>query len=173
MQEQRRARVQDLFAAPQPHLSAIAADHLFAFYECHYRAAWAPFPDVLPALAALNECSLAVLSNGDLTQQTQKLRSCGLATYFAEIMTSSEIGSAKPAPETFLLACQRLGFPARYCAYVGDSLDIDAHASAAAGLTSIWLNRKASNAYPDPNIQVIRSLLQLPALIGAPPGPDG
>jgi putative hydrolase of the HAD superfamily len=119
MQEQRRARVRDLFAPSKPNLSPAAADRVFATYEGHYRDAWSAYPDALPAVAALSGFVLAVLSNGDQAQQTQKLQRCGLADYFSRIFTSSEIGCAKPAQEAFLRACRRLGIPPRHCVYVG------------------------------------------------------
>ena len=58
MQEQRRARVRDLFAPSKPNLSPAAADRVFATYEGHYRDAWSAYPDALPAVAALSgSCS--------------------------------------------------------------------------------------------------------------------
>jgi putative hydrolase of the HAD superfamily len=88
MQEQRRARIIDLFAASKINLSLAMADRIFAAYESDYRASWTAYPDALPALDVLNGYKLAILSNGDLAQQTQKLRICGLASYFSAIFTS-------------------------------------------------------------------------------------
>src|SRR5258708_40203347 len=97
-------------------------DHcrLFATYEGYYRAAWSAYSDVLAALEALWGFVLGVLSNGDQTQPTEKLRTSGLATYFSGIFTSSELGVAKPASEAFLSACRRLGISPRHCVYIGD-----------------------------------------------------
>jgi putative hydrolase of the HAD superfamily len=166
MQEQRRARILDLFAQSKPDLSSAAADRLFATYEDHYRTSWSAYPDALPALAALTRFVLAVLSNGDHAQQTQKLQKCGLATCFSGIFISSEIGCAKPVPAAFLSACQRLGVPPGRCVYVGDSVETDARASASAGLISVWLDRAGSRVDPGPYVEVIHSLAELPALIG-------
>ncbi len=167
IQEQRTARILDLFARSRPNLTPAAADCLFATYEGHYRAAWSAYPDALPAVAALSGFVLAVLSNGDQSQQTQKLRTCGLATYFSEILTSSEMGCAKPAPEAFLSACRRLGIPPRHCVYVGDSLEADARAGTSAGLMGVWLDRAGSHTDVCPGVQVINTLAELPGLMGA------
>jgi len=44
---------------------------------------------------------LAVLSNGDQSQQADKLRRAGLTTYFEAVLTSGEIGASKPYPGAF------------------------------------------------------------------------
>ncbi|SPE28765.1 Haloacid dehalogenase, IA family protein [Candidatus Sulfopaludibacter sp. SbA3] len=162
MQEQRRARVQDLFGSRL----RTSADEIFAVYERCYRASWVAFPDVPAALSALNGFQLAVLTNGELSQQTQKLRAAGVEDRFSRIFASSEIGAAKPRPEAFLTACARLGFDPGRCVYVGDNLEVDALGSATAGLTGVWLDRHGSGIDPAGGIRVIRSLGELPDLIG-------
>jgi putative hydrolase of the HAD superfamily len=164
MQEQRRARMFDLFGS-RLRISAEAADEVFAVYERLYRASWVAFPDVVPSLSALSGFQLAVLTNGELSQQSQKLRAAGLDNCFSSILASSEIGFAKPRPEAFLAACAHLQLDARQCVYVGDNLDVDARGSASAGLTSIWLDRYESGVEPPDEIQVIHSLSELPSLI--------
>jgi len=146
MQEQRRARVRDLFRSTKLNLTPAGADAVFAVYEQRYRESWTAFPDAMPALSALSGYELAVLTNGDLAQQTQKLQATGLASYFGAIFASSEMGCAKPHPDAFLESCSRLGVDPRRCVYVGDSLDIDVRSSASAGLMSIWLDRGQSGS---------------------------
>lgn len=163
MQEQRRARVLDLFGS-KLRMSAEMADEVFAVYERSYRAAWVAFPDVLPALADLSGFQLAVLTNGELSQQTQKLQTTGLDDRFCGIFASSELGFAKPQREAFLSACAQLRLDPRHCVYVGDNLDVDARGSAAAGLTSFWLDRNRTGIDPPGEIQVIHSLSELPFL---------
>jgi putative hydrolase of the HAD superfamily len=167
MQGQRRARILDLFARSRPDLTPAGADRLFATYEGYYRAAWSAYADALPALEALSGFVLGVLSNGDQTQQTEKLRTTGLAPYFSGIFTSSELGSAKPSSEAFLSACRRLGISSRHCVYVGDSVETDARASASAGLTSVWLDRARTPIDASPDIHVVNTLTELPAFVTA------
>jgi putative hydrolase of the HAD superfamily len=168
MQEQRRARIQELFASSRPGLNAAEADDLFATYLSSYRASWTAYPDAQPTVSALSlsGVGLAVLSNGDRGQQIEKLQKCGLDTYFSEIMTSSEIGWAKPAPEAFLGACRRLGISPRRCVYVGDAMETDACASAAAGLIGVWLDRAGSGIDPGPGVQVIHGLGEIVGIVG-------
>lgn len=167
MQEQRRARVLDLFAASKINLNPETADRVFAAYESDYRASWEAYPDSLPTLKTLNGYVLAILTNGGLAQQTQKLQVCGAASHFVGIFTSSDMGCSKPAPEAFLRACQRLDIPPQRCMYVGDSLETDARGSTTAGLMGVWLDRAHSGIDPGPETQVIHSLAELPVLISA------
>jgi putative hydrolase of the HAD superfamily len=165
MQEQRRQRVMGLFGHSNIGISPEAADEVFALYEGSYRGSWAAFADVVPTLSALNGCTLAVLTNGEISQQTEKLGAAGLAGYFCNLFASSEIGFAKPSAKAFLHACGRLQLDPQRCAYVGDELDTDAYGSASAGLMSVWLNRRKSKHTPSSEIRVIHTLSELPALI--------
>ena len=166
MREQRRARVVDLFQSSRLNLTPEDADAVFAVYLQHYQDSWTAFPDTMPALSALSEFELAVLTNGDLEQQTQKLQATGLASHFRNIFASSEIGSAKPHPDAFLTSCRLLRLDPKRCVYVGDSLDIDVRGSSSAGLISIWLNRDRSVSGVDVDSPLIHSLDELPALMG-------
>jgi putative hydrolase of the HAD superfamily len=159
--EEQTARVLDLFAPTRRRLTAMEADGVFATYLSEYRASWCAYPDALATLAALSGFRVAVLSKGDRSQQTQKLRACALDSYFSEILTSSEIGWAKPAPEAFISACSRLGVPPERCLYVGDNLETDARGSASAGMISVWLDRGGSGVDAGSGIQVIHGLMDL------------
>lgn len=170
-QEQRRRRLREFL----PHLN-VRADHMseqkldatFENYLKHYEAAWCAYDDVVPCLSALLGVRLAVLSNGDQSQQADKLRRTGLTTYFEAVLTSGEIGASKPYPEAFQLACERLRVEPETVLYVGDRLDVDARAASAAGLTGVWLNRSASD--DDPCQPTIASLRELPLLLGRAAG---
>lgn len=122
---------------------------------------------MLPCLLALRGSRVAVLSNGDQAQQEDKLRRTGLLPHVEVVMTSGGLGVAKPDPEAYRLACQRLGVEPARVAYVGDRLDVDAEASRAAGLRGVWLDRDgASESRFQPTIN---SLLDLPELLGQAP----
>jgi putative hydrolase of the HAD superfamily len=120
-------------------------DVWFTTYLRHYEAAWRVYDDVVPALAALAvdnpRMHLGVLTNGDADQQHRKLRYVGLAAQFSRVITSSEVGVAKPDARIFHEGCAQLGLPPAKVAYVGDNLETDAVAALRAGLLGIWLNR--------------------------------
>lgn len=165
-QEQRRRRLRDFL----PHVGLAgqdmddsALDGRFEQYLRHYEAAWRPYDDALPALESLRGTRLAVLSNGDQTQQEDKLRRTGLDRHFEAVLTSSSLGAAKPNPEAFRLACARLDAHPATVVYVGDNLDVDARAATAAGLLGVWLDRHCGT---DPDHKpTISSLAALPLVV--------
>jgi putative hydrolase of the HAD superfamily len=173
MQEQRRRRVRGLHEAARRERPEEdeAADAWFAGYLEHYRGAWRPFEDALPAIQALasaTELPLGVVTNGEGEAQRAKLRTIGLDAYFATVVASGEVGVAKPRAEIFALACERLGVEREETAHVGDRLDLDAQAAAAAGLRGVWLDRLRTphEAEEIENVRRIASLHELQAALG-------
>ncbi|MFD3448951.1 HAD family hydrolase [Microbacteriaceae bacterium 4G12] len=161
-QEQRRMRIKDLFGH---HLSSEQADNKFKDYLRLYKKNWSAFEDVIPCLQQLKQLGfrLGIISNGDYTQQLEKLESIGILNYFDCIITSSEIGIAKPNAAIFLEACNQANVQAQDGYYVGDRLETDAIASENSGMKGIWLNRIDKTTHP--NVDVINSLSELVALI--------
>ncbi len=135
------------------------ADRWFAGYLRHYEDAWRAYPDVIPALDALEGLELGVLTNGDAGQQREKLDRTGLAGRLPTLFASSEAGAAKPDPKIFHYACGRLGREPYEVAYVGDRRETDALAATNAGLLGIWLDRGGNGD--------IRTLEALPELLQA------
>lgn len=158
---QRRARLRDFLPLVGVDVCDDAQlDATFAEYDALYRAAWRAFPDA----AGLDRLGrLSVLSNGDQSQQEDKLRRTGLLGAFEQVLTSGTLGVSKPDPEVFRRACERLSVDPRDAVYVGDRLDVDARASTAAGLRGIWLDRAGRGGADD--VPTIRSLTQLPAVL--------
>jgi len=83
------------------------------------------------------------------------------------------LGVGKPDPAVFLEAARRLGTDPARTVYVGDELDIDAAAAAAAGLVGIWLDRPGGRRVhvhdrevAAAGVPVITTLAELPALLG-------
>jgi putative hydrolase of the HAD superfamily len=153
-EEQRRRRVRGIHAAMGREEPADdACDAWFAAYLERYRAGWAAFDDVAPALAALADAfpdvRLGIVTNGEGEPQRAKLAAIGLTERFPVFVASAEVGMRKPEPEIFLHACEQLGVPPGRVAHVGDRLDLDAQGAAAAGLRGIWLDRLGTGATPD------------------------
>ena len=147
-------------------------DDWFAGYLSGYRAAWRAFDDVLPALEALELAwpgmPVAVVTNGEGEAQRAKLAAIGLSERFAVVIASGEVGVAKPDAAIFALACERLGVELAQTVHVGDRLDFDAQAAAAAGLTGVWLDRSSEPASAaGTDVVRIATLGELPALLSA------
>jgi putative hydrolase of the HAD superfamily len=167
--EQRRRRVLGMRAAlAREPASELEADAWFAAYLRHYRAAWRPFGDASPALAALARAhpslALGVVTNGEGEPQRAKLARIGLHEHFPLVVASGEEGIAKPDAEIFALACERLEVEREQAAHVGDRLDLDAEAARAAGLHGIWLDRLGTSPGPA-RVTRISTLHELPAAL--------
>ncbi|MFF9281037.1 HAD family hydrolase [Streptomyces griseosporeus] len=164
---QRRDRVRTFLGRG---LTDSEADAWFERYIAHYEAAWALFPDVLPALDALAAgYRHAVLSNSSLTVQDRKLRVLGVHDRFETILCAAELGVSKPEAAAFHAACTALGLAPHEVAYVGDHPDIDGRGAAEAGLLSVWIDRDGARTGGDApqGPRRIASLAELPAVLGA------
>ncbi|MEU6257635.1 HAD family hydrolase [Streptomyces sp. NPDC047043] len=166
-EDQRRERIRVFLDEP---LSDAAADAWFQRYLAHYEAAWALFPDVLPALDALAASHRhAVLSNSSLIVQDRKLRTLGVYDRFEVVLCAAELGVSKPEAGAFLAACDALELAPHQVAYVGDHPQIDGRGAAEAGLLSVWIDRDGAYTSGDAPAgpHRIASLAELPAILGA------
>jgi putative hydrolase of the HAD superfamily len=93
-----------------------------------------PLEGAAPALERLQQAGLvlACVSNWDVSLAGH-LQRAGLAGFFTEIVSSAAAGSAKPDPEVFLVALERLGVAPERALHIGDG-EGDAQGAAAAGL---------------------------------------
>ncbi|MFE2294814.1 HAD family hydrolase [Streptomyces sp. NPDC059452] len=108
------------------------------------------YPDVLPFLRRVRAAGyrIGILSNSDGVQQRRRIAQLGLEPWLDAITVSSESGLAKPSPESFALACGRLGTPPDRTVHIGDSLENDALGAQRAGLAAVWLCRNALDGVP-------------------------
>ncbi|MFJ3234872.1 HAD family hydrolase [Streptomyces sp. NPDC086787] len=163
---QRRDRVRAFLGRE---MADAEADAWFERYIGHYEAAWALFPDVLPALDVLAASHRhAVLSNSSIAVQDRKLRTLGVHHRFEVILCAAELGVSKPDAGAFLAVCDALELLPREVAYVGDHPEIDGRGAAEAGLLSVWIDR--GGVYADGTAAAvthrISTLAELPAIVG-------
>lgn len=124
-----------------------------------------PFPDALPALAALRPHHLL----GFATNGNSRAERCGLAGEFAFELYAHENGlPKKPAPEFYAAVAAAAGVPPERIVYVGDSPEHDVAAPQRAGLRAVWLNRRRlprpTGLAPDAEVS---TLAQLPDALAA------
>jgi 2-haloacid dehalogenase len=103
--------------------------------------AFADSPDALARLAA--RYKLIILSNVDRTSFAGSNRRLGVT--FTSILTAQDIGSYKPSPRNFealLAERDRLGIPEGRLLHVAQSLFHDHVPAKAAGLPTVWINRR-------------------------------
>jgi len=82
-----------------------------------------PVPGLLDFLADLKACGIkaAVGTSGPPENVAMVLTGLRLESYWQSVVTGADVSRSKPAPDIFLLAAERLGFPARHCLVFEDS----------------------------------------------------
>ncbi len=128
------------------------------------------YPDARDALARLRAAGLrlAILSNGTPAMLAAAARSAGLADLLEAILSVEDVGVYKPDPRVYRLAADRLALPAGEILFVSAN-GWDAHGASAFGFRVAWCNRAGQprERLPGAPDAVIRSLSELPALVGA------
>jgi putative hydrolase of the HAD superfamily len=122
-----------------------------------------PYPDVLAALRELRDRGVTVVitSNWDCSLP-EWLRPAGILELVDGVVTSAEVGAAKPAPRVFERALAVAGVEPGQALHVGDKVDNDIEGAAAAGVRGVLLQREGE---PPPGMEAIRTLEELPALL--------
>lgn len=96
------------------------------------------FPEVRPALSALREkYVLVAVTNGNAD-----LKRIGIDDLFHAVISARTAGAAKPAQKIFDAAVSAGGAGVRQTLHVGDHPEIDVQGARAAGLHSVWVNRR-------------------------------
>jgi 2-haloacid dehalogenase len=113
---------------------------------------------------------IAILSNGSPGMLDAAVQGAKLAALIDAVLSVEEVGVYKPHPKVYQLAVDHLGVPAAAMAFQSSNA-WDAHAASAFGMRVVWCNRYAQRperlpGFPD---REIRSLSELPALVGAAP----
>jgi 2-haloacid dehalogenase len=104
---------------------------------------WPPFADTVGALEALGRhYQLAILSNVDDALFARSAKR--LKANFAHVITAQQVGSYKPNPRNFAVAIERLALPKERILHVAQSLFHDIAPANAAGLTTVWVNRRVN-----------------------------
>jgi HAD superfamily hydrolase (TIGR01509 family) len=95
-------------------------------------------PGILEILQLLHEHGIprAVATSTRQPRASRKLAAAGLLPFFEVVVTSSDVSHPKPAPDIYLLVCERLGVPPSDALALEDSAS-GIVAAKAAGLTCI------------------------------------
>jgi putative hydrolase of the HAD superfamily len=149
---------------PAPDLAeAIARD-----YAARRRAVMRLFPDSLACLTQLRRrgIPLALVTNGDASQQRYKIERHDLARYFDAIVIEGEFGAGKPDEAVYRHALGALRMKPGEALMVGDHLEWDVGAPQRLGLTGVWMDRGGLGLPHGSAVQphwIIRSLDELTA----------
>jgi 2-haloacid dehalogenase len=102
------------------------------------------FPDVKPALDALQGIPLAILSNGSPRMLESMVRTSGLASCFAEVISVDRVKTYKPSPRVYALAPELLNVPREDILFVSSN-SWDVAGAKAFGFRVCWCNRSGGN----------------------------
>lgn len=145
-----------------------ALDRLFAITQTN----WLLEEDTLPTLQRLEAdgYKMGLLSNaGDDKDVQQLVKNFGIGQYFDFILTSAACSYRKPHPRIFEIALSKWYFLSSEAVMIGDNLDADIRGAKNAGLSALWLKRRAGSVSEDqaqvPPDAVLSSLSELPAAL--------
>lgn len=121
-----------------------------------------PFADVTDALRRLRSRGMpvVVVSNWDISLH-DFIADSGLGPLVDQVVSSAEVGVAKPAPEPFQRGLELLGLAPSEVVHVGDDPDHDVAGARAAGLAPVLIRRSGGSDPPPDGAPVIRSLRDL------------
>jgi 2-haloacid dehalogenase len=102
-----------------------------------------PYPDVIPALKALSEFTLVIVSNGTPQMLHAAVARAGLEGMFSHIISVEEAKAYKPSPQAYRLACQKTGLDKDRIGFVSSNA-WDVIGAKAFGYWTCWVNRDDS-----------------------------
>jgi putative hydrolase of the HAD superfamily len=139
-EDQRRERVREFLALT---LSDDEASSIFNGYLERYEAGWRLFEDAVPALrrAAAAGLRVAILTNGERSQQQRKLERFSLDAEIDLILCSSDLPAGKPDPRTYAAVTSHFGASSDEAIMIGDSLEADYQGALASGMRARLLDR--------------------------------
>ena len=105
------------------------------------------FPEAIEVIVAVRQLAegqrhLGIVTNGPTAVQRDKVELLGLDRLVDFVVISGEVGIEKPDPRIFELALARAGTTADEAVVIGDAPEYDIAGARAAGIRSIWVNRR-------------------------------
>ncbi len=147
--------------ADEARLKGWAAEIIRAFEDPDL---WQPYPDVPGTLAELRRRGYRQGVISDWTGPLETILAAhGLLDHLDFVLTSGEVGVAKPNPHLFRLALRQAGVGPDRAVHVGDTYWTDVLGARVAGIQPILLDRKGTN--PPADCPVIASLEELLGLL--------
>jgi putative hydrolase of the HAD superfamily len=131
------------------------------------------FPGVAEALGRLRNggVAMALVTNGDKSQQRRKIERYDLARYFDAILIEGEFGAGKPEEIVYRHVLERLGVPAREAWMVGDNIEWDVAAPQRLGLRGVWVDRDGMGLAADSSVRPHRIIREFQELANPTPSP--
>jgi putative hydrolase of the HAD superfamily len=118
-----------------------------------------PFPEVPGVLRDLRArgAFLVVVSNWDVSLH-EVLEQTGLRPLLHAVLTSAEIGEAKPGGAMFRAALELAGAAPEEAVHAGDSVEHDVGGALAAGMSAVLVDREGAAPPVPAGVRVVRTL---------------
>lgn len=117
-----------------------------------YQASRQPVEGALELVALLHaRLRVGVITNNTRAEQQEKLATFGFAPHVDTLVTSEELGVAKPDVRIFHTALSRLQCEPYEAVMIGDAWVQDVLGATGAGIRALWLNRQGL-PHPDPAV---------------------
>ena len=144
---------------------AIARD-----FAARRRDAMRLFPDTVESLERFRRrgVQLALVTNGDASEQRDKIARHGLARFFDVILIEGEFGVGKPAEVVYRHVLGALGAPPEEAWMAGDHLEFDVEAPQSLGLKGVWIDRRGHGLPVGSRVRPHRIVRSLCELVDAP-----
>ncbi|HVP95980.1 HAD-IA family hydrolase [Methanoregula sp.] len=99
-----------------------------------------PYPGVTNTLAAIRKkgYAMAVVTDAEHPDATQRLGKCGLTSFFDCMVTYDRVGIKKPAPDPFLSALAATGARPEEAVFIGDSPRRDIEPCKKLGIRTVY-----------------------------------
>lgn len=154
--EARQRRFAALVEAPADSTLAVT---LARAYRDAYTQDWREVAGAAALLAALRArgWQTVILTNNLVSEQRLKLARIGLTPLVDELVTSEEVGLAKPHPGIFDHALGRVQAGPDDAVMLGDAWQADVEGARGAGIRPVWFNRRGAPT-PDPSVAEVRAL---------------
>lgn len=141
--------------------------HFNELFEVFRSEAWEVFPETKNVLENLKENNyrLGIISNFD-SRVYDVMNNLDIRQYFDTFVISSEAGHAKPNPNIYHLALNKIGSEPKHCIHVGDHIHNDFHGPRALGIQALLLDREnefesISDQHKINNLEDISRFLEL------------
>jgi putative hydrolase of the HAD superfamily len=130
-----------------------------AIYRHAYEQGWRAVPGAQDLLDRLRGegCRIVVVTNNGVVEQRLKLDRCDLAARIDALITSEEVGTAKPGKAIFDAAIARAGADRANAVMLGDAWHTDIEGARQSGIRAVWYNPRGLTS-PDPAVAEIRAL---------------
>ncbi len=139
-------------------------------FAARRRDAMRLFPDTVESLERLRRrgIPLALVTNGDASQQRDKIERHDLGRFFDVVLIEGEFGVGKPEEIVYRHALRALGAPPEEAWMAGDHLEFDVDAPQRLGLHGVWIDRAGHGLPAESRVRPHRVVRSLRELVEAP-----